>query len=152
MEIESEIMTNKSKKEIDAGERFAFGQNWLKFISHLKDEQIIDAEKSIVGLTELEDLRGKKFIDVGSGSGLFSLAARNLGAKVCSFDYDSSSVTSTFFLKNKYYKNDKKWKVLVGSVLDEPFVKKLGKFDLVYGFEGPAILEICGRLSRIVCA
>ena len=53
------------------------------------------------------NLRGKKFIDVGSGSGLFSLAARNLDLKVCSFDYDSSSVSSTNFLKKKYYKNDK---------------------------------------------
>jgi len=34
----------------------------------------------------------KLFLDVGSGSGLFSLAARRLGAKVLSFDYDAESV------------------------------------------------------------
>ena len=134
MGIHSEIMTSKYRKEIDAGERFAFGQNWLKFISHLTDEQIIDAEKSIVGLTKQDNLKGKRFIDVGSGSGLFSLAARNLGAEVCSFDYDNSSVSSTDFLKNKYYRDDEKWKVLSGSVLDKTFVKELGKFELVYSW------------------
>ena len=52
----------------------------------------------------VESLAGKTFLDVGSGSGLFSLAARNLGAKVLSFDFDQSSVWCTAELKERFYK------------------------------------------------
>ena len=44
----------------------------------------------------------KKILDIGSGSGLFSLAARNLVARVFSFAYDPSSVWCTNELKKKY--------------------------------------------------
>ena len=56
-------------------------------------------------------LQNKTFLDVGSGSGLSSLAARNLGAKVLSFDYDENSVLCTRELKHKYYQNDNNWKI-----------------------------------------
>ena len=46
-------------------------------------------------------ITGKTFLDVGSGSGLFSLAAKNLGADVVSFDYDEASVWCTSELKNR---------------------------------------------------
>lgn len=46
----------------------------------------------------------KVAIDIGSGSGLFSLAFKNLGAKrVLSFDYDEDSVACTKSLREKYY-------------------------------------------------
>ena len=35
-------------------------------------------------------------------------------------------------MKNKYYKNDKNWKVKEGSLLDSNFLKSLGKFDFIY--------------------
>jgi 2-polyprenyl-6-hydroxyphenyl methylase/3-demethylubiquinone-9 3-methyltransferase len=50
-------------------------------------------------MLEVEDLNEKCFLDVGSGSGLSSLAARRLGAKVCSFDYGPQSVACTNELK-----------------------------------------------------
>jgi 2-polyprenyl-6-hydroxyphenyl methylase/3-demethylubiquinone-9 3-methyltransferase len=43
----------------------------------------------------LERLDGRSFVDAGSGSGLFSLAARNLGAAVTSFDFDPQSGAMT---------------------------------------------------------
>jgi O-antigen/teichoic acid export membrane protein len=46
------------------------------------------------------------FLDIGSGSGLFSLAARRLGARVRSFDYDPQSVACTAELRRRYFPDD----------------------------------------------
>jgi 2-polyprenyl-3-methyl-5-hydroxy-6-metoxy-1,4-benzoquinol methylase len=83
------------RSEIGLGLRFAFGKNWASFLRRLDLHRIERAEESIIHLTELSDLAGKSFLDVGTGSGLFSLCARRLGAKVRSFDYDSDSVACT---------------------------------------------------------
>ena len=94
----------------------------------------MDAEKSLRLLTHLEDLKGLKFLDVGSGSGLFSLAARRLGACVHSFDYDADSVSCTEELKRRYFDGDLHWIVERGSVLDRNYLAGLGQFDVVYSW------------------
>ena len=71
-------------------------------------------------------------MDIGSGSGLFSLAARRLGAWIYSFDFDPISVACTKELKRRYYARDNSWIVERGSALDVDFLNSLGKFDLVY--------------------
>jgi len=73
---------------VASGERFRFGENWKQFLQVLDDDRIREAERSLSEMLNLERLDGKTFLDIGSGSGLFSLAARNLGASVFSFDYD----------------------------------------------------------------
>ena len=87
---ETQIISN-FQKEVKSGERFEFGKNWLAFLETLDDERIRVAEESLKEMLMVKDLNGKTFIDVGNGSGLFSLAARKLGAKVFSFDYDDNS-------------------------------------------------------------
>lgn len=81
-----------------------------------------------------EDLTGKTFLDIGSGSGLFSLAARKLGAKVVSFDYDTDSVSCTHELRRRYFRSDDDWSIIQGSILDAEFVRSLGTFDIVYSW------------------
>jgi 2-polyprenyl-6-hydroxyphenyl methylase/3-demethylubiquinone-9 3-methyltransferase len=85
-------------------------------------------------MLQLEDLQGKTFLDIGSGSGLFSLAARHLGAKVHSFDYDPDSVGCTQELKRRYFPDDNNWIIERGSVLDADYLKSLGQFDIVYSW------------------
>ncbi|MEE9150987.1 MAG: 50S ribosomal protein L11 methyltransferase, partial [Thermoplasmata archaeon] len=83
-------------QEIIRGGRFQFGKNWKGFLSVLNDERIVEAENSIRKMLNLETLEGRTFLDIGSGSGLFSLAAVRLGAKqIHSFDYDPQSVACT---------------------------------------------------------
>ncbi len=120
--------------EIESGERFAFGENWAAFLAQLDDSRIAAAQNSLRQMLEVDDLRGKTFLDIGSGSGLFSLAARRLGAKVSSFDYDPASVGCTRALKNRYYAQDDDWTVDTGSVLDAEYIDSLPKVDIVYSW------------------
>lgn len=125
---------NKHTEEVTAGQRFEFGKNWARFLSVLNDERIAEAEKSLKKMLQVENLEGKSFLDAGSGSGLFSLAARRLGARVHSFDYDPQSVACTKELKELYFANDSNWTVEEGSVLDRDYLNSLGKFDIVYSW------------------
>lgn len=127
-------MTSTFEQEVKQGDRFQFGENWKRFLSVLNDERIAEAEKSLKEMLEVEDLQGKSFLDIGSGSGLFSLVARRLGAKVYSFDYDPQSVACTQELKRRYFPDDSNWTVEQGSVLDADYLKSLGQFDIVYSW------------------
>ena len=120
--------------EVSSGERFSFGDNWARFLSVLDEQRIKEAENSLKSMLEVSDLNGKSFLDIGSGSGLFSLAAKRLGAKVFSFDYDPKSVACTKELKRRYFEYDSDWIVEEGSVLDADYLKRLGKFDVVYSW------------------
>ena len=76
----------------------------------------------------------KSFLDIGSGSGLYSLAARRLGAKVHSFDYDPHSVSCTSELKKRFFPEDNNWIIESGNALDKDYIKSLGEFDIVYSW------------------
>ena len=120
--------------EIARGERFEFGKNWSRFLDLLDDARIVRAEESLKEMLEIETLEGKSFLDIGSGSGLFSLAARRLGARVRSLDYDPHSVACTKELRRRYFNNDPDWKIEEGSALDGKYVESLGFFDVVYSW------------------
>ena len=121
-------------EEVSRGERFEFGKNWSRFLTTLDDQRIAEAERAITGMLELPDLTGKRFLDIGSGSGLSSLAARRLGASVHSFDYDPHSVACTTELRRRYFPQDDSWKVEEGSALDADYIRSLGEFDIVYSW------------------
>ncbi|GIK63441.1 MAG: SAM-dependent methyltransferase [Chloroflexota bacterium] len=121
-------------KEVAEGRRFEFGKNWQQFLTTLNDDRIAEAEKSLCQMLGVTSLMGKRFLDIGSGSGLFSLAARRLGAQVVSFDYDPQSVACTNELKQRYFHNDEQWQVDQGSALDQNYLRSLGEFDIVYSW------------------
>ena len=85
-------MTEEHAREVSSGNRFEFGANWARFLSVLDDGRIQGAVDSLRAMLRVADLNGKSFVDVGCGSGLFSLAAYKLGARVHSFDFDPKSV------------------------------------------------------------
>ena len=115
--------------------RFAFGRNWQRFLRNLSDETIVEAEKSLLSMLGVDDLKGKTFLDIGSGSGLFSLAAMRLGAaRVYSFDYDPESVACGQELKRRYLPDHDGWTIAQGDVLDSAYVAGLGSFDIVYSW------------------
>jgi len=126
-------MSNHAQ-ELARGERFAFGENWRQFLEQLGPEQIVEAERDLRAMLAQEDLAGLTFLDVGSGSGLSSLAARRLGARVTSFDYDPQCVACGQYLRDKYLPGDSSWQIGEGSVLDANYLRGLGTFDIVYSW------------------
>ena len=114
--------------------RFQFGKNWQKFLNCLTPARFETAQKSITDFMERDNLKGKTFIDIGCGSGLFSRAAHQLGAdRLVSFDYDEFSVACAKHLHEQLDSPDN-WQITQGSVLDKPFLETLGKFDIVYSW------------------
>lgn len=134
MSMVQEVTSSAHSNEVSQGERFEFGKNWSRFLSCLDDSRIANAEQALRKMLEVDDLHGKRFLDIGSGSGLSSLAARRLGASVHSFDYDPQSVACTSELKARYFHNDNQWTIEEGSALDRDYLNSLGQFDIVYSW------------------
>jgi len=124
--------TNTYNKKEPA--RFGFGKNWQQYSHHISEERIAEAERSLLEMLGCDSLQKKSFLDIGSGSGLFSLAAARLGAQVCSFDYDNNSVACTEALRQQYHPAGNNWAIQQGSILDADFIKKIGTFDIVYSW------------------
>ncbi len=127
--------------------RFGFGNNWKNYIKNINDKNINDTINSLSTMLEVDSLEKKEFIDIGSGSGIFSLAARRLGAKVTSFDYDQNSVECTKKLKDRFFRNDTNWNIFKGSILDKQFLYKLEKFDIVYSW---GVLHHTGSMWKAI--
>src|ERR1051326_4457152 len=124
--------------------RFAFGKNWQRFLRHLAEERIAVACDSLSSMLELPSLAGKTFLDVGSGSGLSSLAALRLGAaRVHSFDYDAQSVACTAEMKRRYAPAAEHWTIERGDILDDAYAHALGSWDIVYSW---GVLHHTGRM------
>jgi SAM-dependent methyltransferase len=115
--------------------RFGFGANWANFVeTSFSEEKLESSIKHLKSFLRVDDLRGKSFIDIGSGSGLHSLAAFRLGAnRIFSFDYDQDSVATTNRLR-EFAGSPQNWTVKQGSVLDDAYMNSLDKFDVVYSW------------------
>jgi 2-polyprenyl-3-methyl-5-hydroxy-6-metoxy-1,4-benzoquinol methylase len=135
-----------SLADIHARARFDFGKNWLSFIEIVDDARIKSARESLLESLRVSTLSGRTFLDVGCGSGLFSLAACQLGARVRSFDYDPESVRATIELRRRFAA-ESDWRIEQGSILDPQFVAGLGRFDVVYSW---GVLHHTGNLWRAV--
>ena len=133
--------------EVNSGDRFRFGENWRRFLASVDETRIEQACASLRSWLEVEDLRGRRFLDAGCGSGLFSLAARRLGAEVVSFDYDPASCACTRELRARFAGGASDWTVIEGSVLDPGFLEGLGIFDVVYSW---GVLHHTGAMWRAI--
>lgn len=124
-------MSNDIQKEL----RFEFGANWQSYLDHnLSPERIDQARLHLLSFIGREDLLGLRILDIGSGSGIHSMAAFQAGAaEIVSFDYDAESVMATKRL-HAMCQSPENWRIMQGSVLDPEFMNSLGKFDLVYAW------------------
>lgn len=130
---------------------FSFGANWQAYLkANLSPETVRAARDDIVDWLGEETVRGRTVVDIGSGSGIHSLAFHQLGAReLVSFDYDPNSVAATRSLWEQAG-CPSNWRVLHGSVLDADFVRCLradGGFDIVYSW---GVLHHTGAMWRAV--
>jgi 2-polyprenyl-3-methyl-5-hydroxy-6-metoxy-1,4-benzoquinol methylase len=125
---------------------FGFGKNWLDYSKHINDERIDMAVKSLERFFKREDCVEKSFLDIGCGSGLFSLAALKLGfKKVIALDIDLNSVQATTSLLSQHMPNDR-WQCYEKSVFTlDP--KEFGHFDVVYSW---GVLHHTGDMRRAI--
>lgn len=121
---------------------FDFGANWQKYSKEILDEEKIkEAEKSLKKLLKFKDLKNKTFLDLGCGSGIFALAAKNLRAKkVIGVDINPKCI----FLSRK---NCPAGNFFAFSVLNEKKMAQLGLFDIVYAWGS---LHHTGDMERAI--
>jgi 2-polyprenyl-6-hydroxyphenyl methylase/3-demethylubiquinone-9 3-methyltransferase len=140
-------MNHKVAPPREHEERFAFGENWAAFLGTVTEEHIERSCRALSHLLGSANLSGKRFLDIGCGSGLSSLAARRLGATVLSFDFDVHSVAASRSLKQQFAGNDESWRIEQGSVLDKTYLSSLGDWDVVYSW---GVLHHTGSMWRAV--
>src|SRR5215469_701525 len=81
---------------VELKSHFAFGENWSQYAQKIDEARIEQAEQSLLRLVGREAIQGRTFLDIGCGSGLFSLAAVRLGCKqLLAVDLDPKSVETT---------------------------------------------------------
>ncbi|HUR05173.1 MAG TPA: class I SAM-dependent methyltransferase [Nonomuraea sp.] len=127
-------------------DRFAFGANWLSFLELVDERRIDMAVTSLKEALGVSDLSGRTFLDIGCGSGLFSLAAHRLGAKVHSFDFDAKSVAASARLRSTFAP-ESAWSIARGSILDEAYTRSLGLHDVVYSW---GVLHHTGAMWKAI--
>lgn len=135
-----------SEDLLDVSSHFRFGENWADYSQLVDDRRIASARASVEAL--VGDLRGKSFLDIGSGSGLFSIAALRLGAsQVVAVDIDADSVATTRKLLSREAAG--KWRAEQISVFDLPG-RVPERFDVVYSW---GVLHHTGSMWRALeCA
>jgi SAM-dependent methyltransferase len=134
---------NASKDLLAQESHFEFGKNWASYAKLITDAEINVATLELQRLMGGR-LDGKRFLDIGCGSGLHSLAALRLGAaEVVSIDIDPDSVETTQRVL-RCHAPEESWRVMKLSVFDMDR-KELGEFDVVYSW---GVLHHTGDLRR----
>lgn len=131
-------------------DHYWFGKNWKQFLEeNYSEERLAEAEKSLRALFGETGLAGKTFMDIGCGSGLFSLAAWRLGAsKITSIDVDLDSVECCRHLARQINKEgSREWNIVHGSILDQTLIGGLPKSDIVYSW---GVLHHTGNMWQAI--
>ena len=122
--------------------RFPFGENWASFAESAALDRLDQAVESLQRLIGDDyDLAGRRFLDVGCGSGLHACAAARLGATVTAIDLDPESVRTTVKLAHRFG--------LAASItarcasVFELDSSEMGKYDVVYSW---GVLHHTGKM------
>jgi predicted RNA methylase len=139
-----EIMTENL---LEFESHFSFGENWAQYAEKIDERRIEEAERSLIRLLGRESIEGRTFLDIGCGSGLFSLAAVRLGCqRLLAVDLDPTSVETTRKTLERYAPAGAKWDCKRISVFDlDP--AHIGTFDIVYSW---GVLHHTGAMYKAI--
>jgi SAM-dependent methyltransferase len=115
---------------------FTFGENWLDFSTTLDPDRVAAAEDSVRSLLQRPRLDALTFLDLGAGSGLFSIAALRLGAaRVVAVDRDLNCLKAIRENVERLTRPDESGRIELreGDVLDAATLPT-EKFDIVYAW------------------
>lgn len=128
--------------------RFKFGKNWASFAATLDEDRIAEAQRRLVSLLGLSNLTSLRFLDIGCGSGIHSLAALRLGAgRLWAIDLDPDSVGTTQAVLARWW-GGQNYRVECRSVF-ELESKLPEQFDIVYSW---GVLHHTGDMVRAIRA
>jgi len=130
-------------------ENFDFGKNWKHYSENALDQKkFTDAAESLKTLFGEENFEGRRFLDIGCGSGIFSIAAKKMGARsVVGVDISQNSVeasqqnSKTFGLAPEdihFFRMD---------ILDRDKARELGSFERVYSW---GVLHHTGKMWEAI--
>jgi len=136
------------------GNHFLILPCWIKLNKKFKDKQIIKIDpgaafgtgshpSTYLCLEKMENILfcDKKVLDIGSGSGILSVAARLLGAKeVCAVDNDYLAINSTNSNFQLNFGNLKNLNTYLGSFNEVILKNQLKQFDFV----------LCNILAEVI--
>ncbi|WP_326525777.1 class I SAM-dependent methyltransferase [Sphingomonas sp.] len=127
----------------DVETHFEFGKNWADYARQITEEEVADAQAGLASLVPADRIAGASFLDIGSGSGLHSLAAARLGASsITAVDIDPDSVATTRSVLARF---GVEADVRQSSVFD---IASLGRtFDIVYSW---GVLHHTGAMWRAI--
>jgi len=126
---------------------FDFGKNWQAYSKNALNATKLDASKAdLERLVGLDKIKGKTFLDIGSGSGIHAIAAKTLGAeKVIGFDISAESIQAAQGNANRF-NNQGNITFYRHSILSDAY-KKFGTFDIVYSW---GVLHHTGDMWRAI--
>jgi len=136
------------------GNHFLILPCWINLDEKFKDKKIIKIDpgaafgtgshpSTYLCLEKMENIffSDKKILDIGSGSGILSVAARLLGAKeVCAVDNDYLAINSTKSNFQLNFGNLNKLNTYLGSFNEVIFKNQLEQFDFV----------LCNILAEVI--
>lgn len=125
---------------------FNFGKNWKHYSKNALNQNKLNATiRSIDKLTD-NKIQNSRFLDIGCGSGIFSVAASKAGAKeVVGFDISQESIEASRYNKKRFYPQGN-MTFHKKSILNTD-INNFGKFDIVYSW---GVLHHTGHMWKAI--